>query len=336
MKRTLKTDIPAARVDVPGVLLYGLGSIGRMAAGYLVESGVCPLLGAVEINDEAIHALPLEIASRIGPVGPGLPDAAPEGAVALHMAGSHLPEIEEQLTALARAGYSVASSAEELTFPWLQHPEIAARLDDVAKECNVCIAGVGVNPGFVLDFLPLAAATVCRDIERVEARRIVNASTRREPLQRKIGSGMTPTEFNALADAGKIGHVGLIESCAFVGDALGLKVDTIEEELSPVLAGERIETDFFTVEPGQVCGIDHRARGLEGDDVRVSLVLQMFLGAADARDEVRILGRPELTLRVPSGTPGDFATVAALINAIPRVAMAEPGLRTMRDLPFVI
>ncbi len=336
MKRTLETNLSVSRVEVPGVLLFGMGSMGRTAAGYIVGADAYPLLGAVDTNADVINALPPEVASRIGQIGPELPDNPPKGAVALHMAGSHLPVIEEQLTALARAGYSVASSSEELTFPWLQHPEIAARLDAVAKECGVCIAGVGVNPGFVLDFLPLAASMVCRDIERVEATRIVDASTRREPLQRKVGSGMTPAEFNALADAGKIGHVGLVESCAFAADALGLKIDSINEELVPVLATARIETDYFTVESGQVCGIDHRATGMDGDTVRVSLVLQMFLDAADPHDDVRIVGRPELLLSVPSGTPGDFATVAALINAIPRVVKAEPGLRTMRDLPFVV
>lgn len=336
MEREFKTDLGKSRVEVPGVLLYGLGAIGASAACYLVEASPYHLLGGVDIDPDGARQRLGDMADRLGPITPGPPGKAPGCAVALHMAGSHLPEIEAQLADLARAGYSVASSAEELTFPGLQHPQIAARLDALAHEAGVCIAGVGVNPGFVLDFLPVAATAVCRDIARVDAERVVDAATRREPLQRKVGCGMTTDEFEALARDGRIGHVGLIESCAFVADALALPIACIEEQLDPVVAKDRIRTEHFDVAPGRVCGIHHRAVGRMGNEVRVDLDLRMYLNAPDPHDQVHVHGRPELVLRIPAGTPGDFATVASLVNAIPRVAAAPPGLHTIKDLPMVV
>jgi len=70
--------------------------------------------------------------------------------------------------------------------------------------------GTGVNPGFVMDLLPLWPWTgVSREVRAVHVQRVVNASTRRAPLQRKIGSGLEPEEFRRLFKAGKAGHAGL-------------------------------------------------------------------------------------------------------------------------------
>ena len=103
---------------------------------------------------------------------------------------------------------------------------------------------------------------------------------------------MTPEQFEALADREEIGHVGLVESCALLADGLGLAADRIEEDLKPALAERQIKTDYFEVAPGQVAGIIQEVRAMEGETVRAKLHLEMYLGAPDPRDEVRIVGRP--------------------------------------------
>ena len=338
MQRSLAFTGPCGGAPVPGVVLYGLGAIGLEVARRLVESTEWPIIAAVDADPAKVGRSLAELTGldSAPPVAVAreLPAEAPPGAVALHMAGSRLPTVEPQLVELIEAGYSVASSAEELCYPQLRHPEAAARLDALARQKGVAVAGVGVNPGFLMDLLPLVASTVCLDVERVEVERIVDAATRREPLQRKVGAGMTPEQFEALADREEIGHVGLMESCALLADGLGLAADRIEEELKPALAERQIRTDYFEVAPGQVAGIIQEVRAMEGETVRAKLHLEMYLGAPDPRDEVRIVGRPELRLVIPGGTPGDSATVAALVNAIPRVAAAPPGLHTPKDLPL--
>ncbi len=338
MKRKIAFKITPTRPKISGVTLVGLGAIGTEVARYILEKTAYSVIAAVDANPALVGKTLGEILGIKTMTGlrvtASLSGPAPKGAVALHMAGSHLTHVEPQITALVKAGYGVASIAEELSFPQLQHPDAAHRLDALAKEKGVAVVGVGVNPGFVMDLLPLVAAGVCQDIQRVEVLRIVDASTRREPLQRKIGSGMTPEQFKELAAQGKIGHVGLIESCALLAAGLGMEVDEIEESLTPAIAHRDIRTKFVNVRKGQVCGIHHTAVARKGETVRVSLELQMFLGADAARDEIHIVGIPEMRLMVSGGTPGDSATVAALINAIPRLATAPPGLHTIKDLPL--
>ncbi|PYV42227.1 MAG: dihydrodipicolinate reductase, partial [Acidobacteria bacterium] len=54
----------------------------------------------------------------------------------------------------------------------------------------------------------------------------------------------------------------------------------------------------------------------------------------DPMDSIELEGEPDLRMVIPGGVEGDTATVASLINAIPRVVEAEPGLKTVLDLPI--
>jgi 4-hydroxy-tetrahydrodipicolinate reductase len=58
----------------------------------------------------------------------------------------------------------------------------------------------------------------------------------------------------------------------------------------------------------------------------------MYLAAADPHDLIRIQGDPPLEVVISGGVAGDQATVAAMVNAIPRILKASPGLLLMTDL----
>src|SRR6185437_4428435 len=100
-----------------------------------------------------------------------------------------------QLEPLARRGISVVSSCEELLFPQLNEPALAGELDKICQAHDARIIGTGVNPGFVMDVLPICMTGVSRDVRSIQVQRVVNASTRRAPLQKKIGSGLPADEF---------------------------------------------------------------------------------------------------------------------------------------------
>jgi 4-hydroxy-tetrahydrodipicolinate reductase len=165
--------------------------------------------------------------------------------------------------------------------------------------------------------------------------RIVDASKRRLPLQRKIGAGMTVEEFQAKAAAGVIKHVGLPESVAMVADSLNLPVTEITETIEPKVASERVQTEFLTVEAGQAAGVHQIARGLSGEGQElVYLELQMYVGAKDPADTIELTGHPNIRLVIPGGTHGDVATASVAVNSIPVILDAPAGLRTARDLPI--
>ena len=259
------------------------------------------------------------------------PEVTGKAEVVCHSTGSRLREVEPQLRALLERGCHVVSTCEELSFPI--DKTIREELQQVARSHNVTLLGTGVNPGFVMDKLPLTITAVCQEVKSVEIIRIQNASTRREPLQRKVGAGMTIDEFRAAVDAGKIKHMGLRESLMLVGNGLGAEfTDVSDEKIEPIVADREITTQYLKVATGQVAGVHQTISGK--GKINVSLELRMYVGAeAVAADRVIVHGVPDIELEVKHGIHGDRATAAMVVNAIPRVVTARPGVLTMDDIP---
>jgi len=161
----------------------------------------------------------------------------------------------------------------------------------------------------------------------------VNASTRRAPLQRKIGSGLEPEEFRRLFKAGKAGHAGLKESLALIAHCLGWKTGRIVETGDAVVAERDIQTQFLEVKQGQTCGLHQRAEAKVNGRVCLTLDLKMYLDAPEPHDAIQIEGVPPLDVVIKGGVAGDQATVAALVNSAPRLLQSKPGLLLATDLP---
>jgi hypothetical protein len=254
--------------------------------------------------------------------------------IVIHSTSSSLPKVMDQLLACLEAEACIVSTCEELSYPYRTYPELSMKLDAAAKDWGVALVGTGVNPGFVMDKLVVTLAGVSQRIEHAKALRIVDASKRRLPLQKKIGAGMTVDEFRAQVVAGVIKHVGLPESVAMVADSLNLPVEEITETIEPVVARERVQTEFVTVEAGQAAGVHQIARGIGGGKEMVYLELQMYVGAKDPADTVELKGHPNISLVIPGGSHGDIATASVVVNSIPVILDAPAGLRTSRDLPI--
>jgi 4-hydroxy-tetrahydrodipicolinate reductase len=257
-----------------------------------------------------------------------------QAEVVIHTTSSYFDLFKDQIIEILEAGLDSVSTAEELSFPWLTNPDVAAEIDAVAKRTGKTVLGTGVNPGFIMDALPLGLTAICQRVDRIEVTRVINASTRRGPFQAKIGSGMAVKDFMAKMDAGRMGHVGLPESVGMVFDTLGKTLARYESTVEPVVAEELVKTDFFEVQPGQVKGLKQVARGFTEEDEFMTLTFIAALDAGDDGDTIQISGKPDLEVKL-HGTNGDIATVAIAVNAVRRVKEAAPGLVTMRDLPIV-
>lgn len=253
-------------------------------------------------------------------------------ALVFHTAVSRFKAAFAQLEPMARDGLGVVSSCEELLFPQLREPALAARLDRLCRKTGARVVGTGVNPGFVMDVLPLCLTGVSRAVRAIHIQRVVNASTRREPLQRKIGSGLPPQTFRRLLKAGKAGHAGLKESLALVAHCLGWKIGRITEMGNAVVAQRDIRTQYLHVKAGQTCGLHQRAEAKVGGKICLTLDLKMYLDAPDPRDAIQIEGEPPLDVLIRGGVAGDQATVAALVNTALRLLQAPAGLRLMSEL----
>ncbi|MFQ5676945.1 MAG: dihydrodipicolinate reductase, partial [bacterium] len=100
------------------------------------------------------------------------------------------------------------------------------------------------------------------------------------------------------------------------------------------IADKDIKTPHLQVRREQVAGIIHVARAIKEGKERVRLELQMYVDAEDESDTVIIDGDPPIHVRVDGGIFGDKATIARMVNAIPVAFRAEPGLKTVMDLPL--
>jgi len=322
------------------VIQYGLGPIGSAVARHVVERAGLELVGGVDIAPDKVGQ---DVGKVIGlgrPLGFVVAEkldqvlAQTEVDVALHTTSSYFDLFKGQILGILEAGLDIVSTAEELSFPWLAHPEQAAEIDAAAKKAGKTVLGTGVNPGFIMDSLPLKMTAICQRVDRIDVTRSMNASLRRGPFQAKIGSGMTVEAFKAKMAKGRMGHVGLPESVGMVFDTLGKKLVRYESEVEPVVAEQMIKTDYFEVKPGQVRGLKQVARGYTQEGEFMTLTFIAVLDAKEDGDTIQITGKPNLEVKL-KGTNGDIATVAIAVNAIRRVHKAAPGLMTMRDLPIV-
>lgn len=322
------------------VIQYGLGPIGSAVARHCVDRQGLDLVAGVDID-------PAKVGKDLGEViGLGrslgftvvekLSEALTqsEADVVLHTTSSHFDIFMPQIIEILEAGLDVVSTSEELSFPWLAHPKEAAEVDEVAKRVGKTALGTGVNPGFLMDTLPLSLTAICQRVDGISVTRIIDASTRRGPFQAKIGCGMTVEDFKGKMDAGRMGHMGLPQSVGMVFHTLGRRLTRYESDVEPVVAEQRVKTDYFDVQAGQVKGLKQVARGYTDEGEFMTLTFIAALEAEEEGDTVRIAGLPNLEVKL-EGTNGDIATVAIAVNAIRRVREADPGLVTMRDLPMV-
>ena len=322
------------------IIQFGLGPIGCAMARHIAERPELELVGGVDIDPAKVGR---DMADVIGlerrldvTVSKTLTDAlaAAPADVAIHTTNSYFDQFQNQIIEILEAGLDIVSTAEELSFPWLSHTAETTEIDTVAKRVGKTVLGTGVNPGFLMDSLPLNLTSICQQVDSIEVTRVINASARRGAFQKKIGSGMTVAEFRTKMDEGRMGHVGLPESMQMVFDTLGRELTRYEAQIEPVVAEVPTKTDFFEVSPGQAKGLHQVARGYSGDEVFVTLTFIAALAMEEDGDTITIKGRPNLEVKL-KGTNGDIATVAMAINAIKRVKAAAPGLVTMRDLPIV-
>lgn len=315
------------------VAQYGIGPIGAEIARLLLTKPWVKLVAAVDIDPNKTGKDLGEIIGLGRETGVAItPELNVKADVVCHSTGSRLAQVADQLKDLLGRGSHVVSTCEELSFPL--DAQIREELQQIARTNKASLIGTGVNPGFVMDKLPLTITSVCQEVKSVEIIRIQNASTRREPLQRKVGASMTVDEFRAAVDAGKIKHMGLRESLMMVGNGLGIDFSEISDEtIEPIIADREITTQYLKVAPGQVAGVHQTIYGKGRIDV--SLELRMYVGAeAVAADRVIVRGVPDVEMEIKHGVHGDRATAAMVVNCIPRVVQARPGVLTMDDIPI--
>ena len=324
------------------ILQVGLGPLGQRIARDLHERGLGRVVAAV---DPAAHLVGQDLAAVLDGV-PGIDrdvrvrsviDEVEDWAgirCALVTTSSDLELCADTFRGLLARGAAVVSTCEELSWPWLRHPILAAELNELAIRHKGRLLGTGVNPGFLMDALPVAVSTACRTVRSVRVERVQNASLRRVPFQKKIGVGLDDEAFSQRIEDGSLRHVGLGESLHFIAHFLGLRVQRWEETIDAVRAEQDLDSGLGPVRAGQARGVRQVARGWTEEGEVLELVFHAALDEPDPYDRITVAGEPPLELTFRGGVHGDVATSAIVSNSIRSLLAAEPGLHTMGSLPL--
>lgn len=326
------------------VIIYGCGVMGKRIAEALSKKKSFSIVGALDIDAQlvgqdlgsvlggdknlgmAIQNNPEELFNRV------------EADVVVLSTISHLTDVYSQIDRCVQAGLNVVSTCEELSYPWERGPELAKKIDDLAKKKGVTVVGTGINPGFLMDTLPLMLTAPCLEVNSIKVTRMMDSSKRRIPFQKKIGTGLSQEDFRKKIDNKIItGHVGLLESIHMIADGLGwLLEEAVELPPEPVIADREVETGLGAVKPGDALGLISVAYAKKGGKKVITLEFNANAGVEEEFDEVNIQGIPNVRERIIGGIHGDIGTVAVTVNTIPRAVQSRAGLISMKDLPPVI
>lgn len=322
-------------------MLCGLGPIGAGIARLVLETEGLQVVGATDIAPDKAGkdlGVVLGLGRKLRLKVEGNPARflrRTKADVAILSTTSSAKNIKPQVLALVAKGMNVVTTCEELSFPAPRNATAIREIDKAAKKKKVSVLGTGVNPGYAMDALALMLTAPCARVERVSVTRVVDAATRRLPLQRKVGAGLNLSQFRRAITEGTVRHVGLTESAHMIAAGLGWKLDRVEETIEPAIAPRDLDTEYLRIPAGAAAGVKQHARGYMNGQAAISLDLQMYVGAESPRDHVLIEGAPQIDMTIAGGVAGDLATAAIVVNSIPKLLAARPGVVTMRDIPLL-
>lgn len=324
------------------VVQVGLGPMGKIITNLLNKRKNINLKGAIDIDPKIVGKklsaiLETNLESDLI-IESNLENVLNNNNVdvVIIATSSSLEKVGPLIIKAANFGCNIISICEELSYPFQHFPKLSEELDNAALANNITIVGTGINPGYLMDLLPIVITAPCQEIKSIKVIRMMNSSKRRVPFQKKIGTGLTVSEFHQkITDKEITGHVGLKESIQMILAALGIDYDEIIELLpKEVITDNGYKTSYGEIVPvGCVVGLQSIAYAKNKGDIVITLDFVAYAGDHEEYDSVIIEGIPNIHQKIIGGVHGDIGTAAMVVNLIPKVIEARSGLLTMKDLP---
>ena len=322
------------------VILFGMGTVGRAAlrlartrqwlhpVGAVIGSSASAR-GRIESGE---HPADLRWSTDADLL---LDQLRPE--VALIATRSPVADVKEDIIRCVERGVSVVTSSEEMFYPNVADPAAAGEIEAACRAGGAAVVATGINPGYVFDVLPVVIAGASWDVQRVSVTRMLDCSVFGRTVHRLLGVGYSPAGFEEARRAGIIrGHIGFEESARVIAGVLGKDLDRFEENVQPLIAERPYQLAEYVVSAGETAGVVQDATGwVDGSPwLRFDLSLHVDPQSVgiQTRDHIRIEGENTLNVTIQPGTTSILTTSALLVNTIPSVLSASPGLYTATDL----
>jgi len=344
------------------VVQWVTGNIGTYALARVIEHPDLELVG-VWVSSQAKAGKDAGELAGLGRTlgvlatndGDALLALKPDCIVHTAMADDRLPEALADLERFLRAGVNVVSSSPVfLQYPYgVVPPEISDPLVNAATDNDVSLWVNGIDPGFANDWLPLVVTGISERIDEVRCLEVLNYNTYDQwtVLYDIMGFGRDMDDLPMLLQPGIL-TMAWGSVVRQIAAGLDVELDSVEEWYERIPAPETFEITSGTIKEGTVAALHFEVRGMRQG--RAVVVLEH---ATRLRDDlapdwpqpaghgcyrVVVSGEPNYTLDLQLlGSDGDHntaglkATAMRLVNAVPAVIEAPPGLLTALDLPLI-
>ncbi|WP_416562827.1 diacylglycerol kinase [Nocardia testacea] len=345
------------------VVHWGTGNVGRHALAGIIDDPRFELVGVKVSGSDKEGRDAGELAGSATHTGiPATTDAAallaakPDCVVYTAMADNRLVEALADLREILAAGVNVAASAPVfLQYPWqVLPPDMLAPIEEAAAAGGVSLFVNGIDPGFANDLLPLALAGTCRRVDQIRCMEILDYATydNAAVMFDIMGFGKPLDETPMLLQPGVLSLAwGSVVRQLAAG--LGVELDAVTETHERIPAPADIGIAAGTVAAGTTAAMRFEVRGMVGGRA-VTVLEHITRIRADLAPEwprpaqeggsyrVEITGEPNYALDLClSSDHGDHnhaglvATAMRVVNAVPAVVAAAPGIRTTLDLPLI-
>ncbi|GGU16906.1 NAD(P)H-dependent amine dehydrogenase family protein [Lentzea flava] len=342
------------------VVQWSTGNVGKWALRGIIDHPGLDLAG-VWVSNPAKNGLDAGELAGVDPAGvrattdaDQLIAAKPDCVVYTAMADNRLTEAIDDLCRLLRAGINVVASGPVfLSYPeGTVPPELVEPIRQAAAEGGSSLWVNGIDPGWANDWLPLLLSGTCQRIDLIRCSEITDYSTYDNPLVLFdiMGFGSAPGQTPLLLQPGvlTLAWGSVVRQLAA---ALDVTLDSVVEHHERFAAPEEFTAAGRTIAEGSMAALRFTVSGMVGD--RPVLVLEHVtrLRPGHAPDwpqpvgtgcyRVEISGEPNyvVDVRLTGGdgdhnTAGVASTAMRLVNAVPAVVAAAPGLLTALDLPL--
>jgi hypothetical protein len=345
------------------VVQLGTGNVGVHALRALITNPEFELTGVWVSSDAKAGKDAAELAGLEDSTGvlastdlDAVLATGPQCAVYNAMADNRLPEALEDYRRVLAAGVNIVGSGPVfLQYPWQVLPEnLIKPLEDAAREGNSSLYVNGIDPGFANDLLPMALAGTCQSIQQVRCMEIVDYATYDSAVVMfdVMGFGKPMDEIPMLLQPGVLSLAwGSVVRQLAAG--LGIALDQVTEQYVREPAPEDFDIASGHIPKGSAAGVRFEVLGMVNGEAAVVLEHVTRLredlcpdwpqpAQAGGSYRVEVTGEPSYAMDICLSSPngdhnhaGLVATAMRIVNAIPAVVAAEPGIVTTLDLPLV-
>jgi len=342
------------------VIQWSTGNVGRQSLRCLIEHPDIELVGLVvhSADKEGIDAGELVGLPPTGVAAMTDTAAALEidaDCVCYTATGDLRPReaIDDIVRILASGKNVVSTSVVSLCYPPAADAWMVEPIEQACREGGTSFLTSGIDPGFANDFLPLALTGVSNRIDTLLVQEILNYDTYDQPevLFGTMGFGQPPDATPLILIPGAL-TLAWGPIVRMIADSLDVELDRVDEWHERWNATERYETAAGPIEAGTMAGLRFQLRGIVGGEARIVVehVTRMHDDAApdwprgnnpQGNYHIEITGSPSMSLDFTMEEDGDhnigglLVTATRIVNAIPTVVEAEPGLLSTLDLGLV-